>query len=64
MRDRPSSLENLNYPRTQTFNWAPASCSDVTLRVFAGNATITKQYSGQQGFVDFLRYFPSGRHTF
>jgi type VI secretion system protein ImpL len=60
----PQSLENLNYPRTQTFNWAPESCSDVTLRVYAGNATIMKQYNGPQAFVDFLRDFPGGRHTF
>jgi type VI secretion system protein ImpL len=58
------SLENLNYPKNQTFNWAPETCSDVTLRVYAGNAVITKQYKGQQAFVDFLRDFPGGRHTF
>ena len=58
------SLENYNYPITKTFNWAPGSCSDVTLRVYAGNATIMKQYKGPQAFVDFLRDFPGGRHTF
>jgi type VI secretion system protein ImpL len=58
------SLDNFNYPITKTFNWVPEACSDVTLRVYAGNATIMKQYKGPQAFVDFLRAFPGGRHTF
>jgi len=58
------SLENYNYPMSKTFNWAPGTCNDVTLRVYAGKATITKQYTGPQAFVDFLRDFRGGRHTF
>lgn len=60
----PQILENLNYPKTQTFNWAPETCSDVTLRIYVGNAVLARQYSGPQAFVDFLRDFPGGRHAF
>jgi type VI secretion system protein ImpL len=57
-------LENLNYPKTQTFQWTPETCSDVTLRIYVGNAVLAKHYAGPQAFVDFLRDFPGGRHTF
>jgi len=60
----PQVLENLNYPKTQTFNWTPETCSDVTLRIYVGNAVLARLYSGPQAFVDFLRDFPQGHHTF
>lgn len=58
------SLINYNYPITKTFVWSPAACSDVTLRIEVGNITLTRHYGGAQGFIEFIRDFPRGHHTF
>ncbi len=60
----PQMLENLNYPKTQAFNWTPETCSDVVLRIYVGNTVLTRQYTGAQAFVVFLRDFPGGRRVF
>lgn len=58
------TLTNLNYPISKTFYWSPATCSDVYLQIDVGNVNIKKLYSGSQAFVEFLRDFPGGHHTF
>src|SRR3989304_5569330 len=58
------SLVNFNYPITKTFTWSPAICSDVMLKIEVGNISLERHYPGPQGFIDFLRDFPRGRHTF
>ncbi|MFA7061504.1 MAG: type VI secretion protein IcmF/TssM N-terminal domain-containing protein [Pedobacter sp.] len=58
------SLENLNYPTQKTFNWTPDGCSDVLFQIEAGEAVLTKKYSGPQAFPAFLEDFPGGRRTF
>lgn len=58
------SLENLNYPVQKTFNWSAESCSDVLFQIEAGEAVLTKRYSGPQAFPAFLEDFPGGRRIF
>lgn len=58
------SLINFNYPISKTFVWSPATCSDVTLRIDVGNTSLIRQYPGPQGFIEFLRDFSGGHHTF
>lgn len=58
------SLVNFNYPITKTFTWSPATCSDVMLKIEVGNISLERHYPGPQGFIDFLRDFPRGSHTF
>ncbi|MRR35727.1 hypothetical protein EG829_13820 [bacterium] len=58
------SLENLNYPVQKTFNWVPDSCSEVLFQIEAGEAVLTRKYSGPQAFPAFLNDFPGGRRTF
>ena len=60
----PQALVNLNYPVSKTFNWSSDTCSDVVLTVEVGKVTLTKMYSGEQGFPEFLQDFRSGSRTF
>ncbi len=57
-------LENLNYPREQTFQWSPEACGDVTLGVMFPDFTATKTYGGKMGFAEFLKEFSTGSRTF
>lgn len=57
-------IDNLNYPVSKTFIWSPGSCSDVLFQIDIGDVILTKRYRGPNGFPDFLRDFPGGRHTF
>ncbi|GAM09416.1 hypothetical protein OR1_01694 [Geobacter sp. OR-1] len=57
-------LENMNYPVQKGFNWMPDSCLEVVFQVEAGDAILSKRYSGPQSFPSFLQDFPGGRRTF
>jgi type VI secretion system protein ImpL len=58
------SLQNRNYPIMKNFTWSPDSCGDVVLKIEVGGITLTKRYSGLQGFPEFLQEFRQGRRTF
>ncbi|WP_224960644.1 type VI secretion protein IcmF/TssM N-terminal domain-containing protein [Geomonas subterranea] len=58
------AMTNMNYPVSRPFVYMPQACSDVVLQIEVGETTLTRRYSGSSGFPDFLRDFPSGRHTF
>jgi type VI secretion system protein ImpL len=57
-------IENLNFPVTKTFTWAPETCGDVLLQIDVGDLQLKKKYAGEQGFGEFLRDFPAGQRTF
>jgi type VI secretion system protein ImpL len=58
------TLHNLNYPVSRTFSWSPQDCGDVVFQISVGNLTLTKKYTGYQGFPRFLDDFRTGQHTF
>jgi len=58
------SLVNYNYPLEKTFNWAPESCSDVTLQIEVPGIVLSKRYSGPTAFQAFLRDFRKGERTY
>jgi type VI secretion system protein ImpL len=60
----PQFIENMNFPVSKTFVWAPDSCSDVSFQIDVGEVMLIKKYVGPQGFPAFLQDFPGGRHTF
>ena len=57
-------LENLNFPTSASFAWSYATCGETTLAIEFPGMTLTHQWSGPTGFIDFLRTFRDGRHTF
>jgi type VI secretion system protein ImpL len=58
------TLENLNFPNSAVFPWSMATCGDTTLRIRYSGFELTKQWSGAQGFVDFLRDYASGTRRY
>lgn len=58
------ALVNQNFPVSKTFQWAPDTCGDATLQIEVGDLVLTRTYTGEQAFLDFLKDFPGGQHTF
>ncbi|MGS0737493.1 type VI secretion protein IcmF/TssM N-terminal domain-containing protein [Pseudomonas sp. GG8] len=61
---RSTVLDNFNFPTSASFVWAPGACSDVALEISFANFKLTKHWTGDRAFVDFLRLFNGGQHTF
>jgi type VI secretion system protein ImpL len=61
---RSTVLDNYNFPTSATFAWAPGSCADVTLEVSFADFKLARHWTGDHGFVDFLRLFKGGQHAF
>ncbi|KLU21437.1 hypothetical protein EOS_35935 [Caballeronia mineralivorans PML1(12)] len=59
-----TTLNNYNFPESASFNWAMASCGDVTLNVQFPRVTLTKRWTGPRGFIDFLRATADGEYQF
>jgi len=57
-------LENNNYKFTKIFNWLPSKCGDTVLSFGFNNFIIQKTYRGENGFLNFLKDFRDGTHTF
>jgi type VI secretion system protein ImpL len=57
-------LVNLNYPVRKNFRWSPQSCGDVIFTIKIANLTLTKKYTGNMAFAEFLRDFEKGSRTF
>jgi type VI secretion system protein ImpL len=60
----PQTLINHNYPVAKTFTWSPDTCTDVVFQIEAGDVVITKRYTGEQAFPEFIHDFPGGSRTF
>ncbi|WP_240500372.1 type VI secretion protein IcmF/TssM N-terminal domain-containing protein [Pseudomonas syringae] len=61
---RSTVLDNFNFPTSASFVWAPGACSDVSLEISFANFKLTRHWTGDRAFVDFLRLFNGGQHTF
>lgn len=59
--NRSTTLDNYNFPTSASFVWAPGTCSDVSLEIRFPNYTLNKRWSGERGFIDFLRAFAGGQ---
>ncbi|WP_339560942.1 type VI secretion system protein [Pseudomonas sp. EA_65y_Pfl1_P113] len=61
---RSTVLENYNFPTSASFVWAPGNCTDVALEVVFSDFKLVRHWTGPQAFVEFLRNFSGGQHTF
>jgi type VI secretion system protein ImpL len=62
--DQLQTLVNMNYPVRKAFTWSSQRCTGVTFTIDVGGITLTKNYSGPDAFVSFLKDFPGGSRTF
>jgi type VI secretion system protein ImpL len=62
--DQQQSLVNMNYPVRKAFTWSSQRCTGVTFAIDVGSMTLTRNYSGPDAFVTFLKDFPGGSRTF
>jgi type VI secretion system protein ImpL len=58
------TIINENYPVRGTFNWSPESCRDTLFQIEVGDLVLTKKYSGNMSFAEFLQDFRGGERTF
>ena len=61
---RSTVLDNYNFPTNASFVWTAGACTDVSLEVIFANFKLTRHWSGERAFVDFLSTFTGGVHTF
>lgn len=57
-------LSNLNMEASDTFDWKPDQCGEVTIEIEIDNLTLTKRYPGQLGLSMFLQEFQDGARVF
>lgn len=58
------TLNNFNFPVTETFSWSPDQCGDVSLQLKVESMTLTKRYPGSMGVVNFIQDFVDGQKSF
>jgi len=62
--DKTLQLVNLNYPVRKSFKWSPQDCGEVIFRIKIANLVLTKKYTGDLAFAEFLRDFEKGARSF
>jgi type VI secretion system protein ImpL len=58
------SIVNDNFPVSKTFTWSAETCKDVLFQIEVGEVILTKKYTGDQAFPEFLQDFKGGQKTF
>ncbi len=58
------TLDNFNMSVTNSFDWSPDQCGDVTLRIFIDDLTLTQRYPGPMGMARFIAEFQDGERIF
>jgi type VI secretion system protein ImpL len=58
--DKSTQLVNLNYPVRKVFDWTSQTCNDVVFTIEIGSMVLTKKYTGNMGFPQFLSDFGAG----
>lgn len=58
------SLDNFNMEVTNSFDWSPDQCGDVTLQIRIDNLTLTRRYPGPMGMARFVEEFVDGERIF
>ncbi|MER1967072.1 type VI secretion protein IcmF/TssM N-terminal domain-containing protein [Castellaniella sp. GW247-6E4] len=58
------TLDNFNMSVTNSFDWSPDQCGDVTLRIYIDELTLTQRYPGPMGMARFVAEFKDGERIF
>lgn len=58
------TLDNYNLAVTNSFDWSPDQCGDVSLAISIDDLTLTQRYPGAMGMAHFVEDFKDGAHTF
>ncbi|MCX8117630.1 MAG: type VI secretion system protein ImpL [Desulfobacterota bacterium] len=58
------TLVNYNFPVSRTFQWSMETCGDVLFQIEVGPFVLTKRFTGNQAFPDFLQEFREGQRVF
>lgn len=61
---RSTVLDNFNFPTSASFVWSPEACLGVTLEISFADFKLTRHWTGDHAFVDFLRLFKGGQYVF
>ena len=62
--DKTYRLENLGFPDQKKVTWSMQTCGRVTLRIKMPDILLSKRYSGNRAFPEFLKDFEDGSRTF
>lgn len=58
------TLDNFNMAVTNSFDWSPDQCGDVTLQILIEDLTLTRRYPGPMGLARFVEEFVDGQRIF
>ncbi len=56
-------LNNLNLPVRRSWEWSSLTCGKTSLEIRLGNLILTRDYTGGNGFIQFLQQFYQGSLT-
>jgi type VI secretion system protein ImpL len=62
--EKPQELIITSFPVRKTFNWSPRACENVIFKIEVGDKTLTKKYTGDLAFPEFITDFKYGVHKF
>jgi len=62
--EKPQELIITSFPVSKTFNWSPRTCENVIFEINVGNKVLTKKYTGDLAFPEFISDFKYGTHKF
>lgn len=60
----PIVLQNLNFANSQVFPWSMSSCADTELNIRYPGFELSQQWSGADGFIQFLKAYASGHRRY
>lgn len=58
------TLDNFNMEITNSFDWSPDQCGDVTLQIRVDNLVLNRRYPGPMGLARFVEEFTDGERIF
>lgn len=58
------TLNNFNFPTTDSFSWSAETCGEVALQIKAEDLVLSKKYPGALGLIRFLQDFRDGQRQF
>ncbi|WP_350303952.1 type VI secretion protein IcmF/TssM N-terminal domain-containing protein [Photorhabdus viridis] len=61
--DGVQQLKSMNFNDSRTLHWSPGSCSKVQIEVYFPDFTLSKNYVGTDGLLQFIHAFSSGELT-
>ncbi|MDH3722768.1 MAG: hypothetical protein OER74_14835 [Desulfobacteraceae bacterium] len=62
--EKPQELIITSFPVSKTFNWSPRTCENIIFKIEVGNKVLTKKYTGDLAFPEFISDFKYGMHKF